>query len=192
VVPLAREVERADAYARAVDEADGIRDALAADGRRVLAAVSGTCREPGEYAAGLADACHVLERVRRERERDAGAPGTGAAERLGVGRLFLSPEQRSDVRRFAEDVLGPLLAPDERGRVLLGTLRAWFAAAGNTKAAADALGVHANTVRYRLANVREATGLDVVLSPTDQLAAHLAISVLDDRAAGPAAGPRGG
>lgn len=189
VLPLDPELERADAYRRALAAAEGLRGALDRDGRRVLAALSATCRGADDYESGLADARNVLARLGR-----TGGPRTGSAEDLGVGRLFLSPEHRADVQRFARDTLGALLDPDERNAVLLQTLRAYFAAAGNTRAAAEALGVHANTVRYRLGTVHETIGLDVTLNPTDQLAAHLALSMLDGSGEGPGSGelPAGG
>lgn len=194
VLPLTADLERPEAYARAVDATEALRAAIARPDRRVFAAVSATCREPGEYHGGFTDALNVLGRVRRghaaggARGGGGGGTWTASAERLGVGRLFLSAEQRADVHRFAVDTLGPLLGPDERSRTLLQTLRAYFAAAGNTKAAADLLGVHANTVRYRLANVHETIGMDVALNAADQLTAHLAISALDDEARREAAG----
>lgn len=211
ILPLEDGPERAEAYRRALAAAEALRAAVGrvvarrggaeADGRggergagrrggaavdagagAVRAALSATCRTPDEYASGLSDARNVLDRLRA-----ADGPRTGSAEDLGVGRLFLSPEHRSDVLRFARDTLGVLLDEDERGAVLLQTLRAYFAAAGNTKSAAELLGVHANTVRYRLGTIHETVGLDVVQNPTDQLAAHLALSVLDG--AGSGAGP---
>ncbi|GGU91189.1 DNA-binding protein [Streptomyces filipinensis] len=60
--------------------------------------------------------------------------GTGLAELLGTGAL----------RSWAEGLLGRL---DEDGRDLRGTLRAWTGADAHAERAAQALGVHAQTVR---------------------------------------------
>jgi GAF domain-containing protein/sugar diacid utilization regulator len=184
VLPLDPGLGRQAASAGATAAAEALRGAVAGPARRVFAALSSTCREPADYHGAFAEATSVQGRIRREREGDRTGPWTASAERLGVGRLFLSADQRADVHRFAVDTLGPLLGPDERSRTLLATLRAYFAAAGNTKGAAELLGVHSNTVRYRLANVHEATGMDVALNAEDQLTAHLAINALDDEARG--------
>lgn len=44
---------------------------------------------------------------------------------------------------------------------LVETLRAWLDHPGNLKAAATALHVHPNTVRYRMAQVRAHLGVDL-------------------------------
>ncbi|MBD1589880.1 sugar diacid recognition domain-containing protein [Pseudomonas typographi] len=58
--------------------------------------------------------------------------------------------------------LAPLqgLVEHDRGGVLLATLRAWCAHNGQAQACADALGLHRNSLRYRLERIRGYTGLD--------------------------------
>lgn len=182
IMALPPGTNRAAAYAQTRRAVERLRHALHRPDRRVLAAVSGTCRRPDEYPQAFVDAGHVIDRVRAAQADGRLDEWTGVAEDLGVGRLFLSPEQRADVRRFAHDTLGPLLEPDERNVALLETLRAYFAAAGNTRDAAEILGVHANTIRYRLASLRDVIGVDVTADPAAQLATHLAIAMLDDEA----------
>jgi len=43
---------------------------------------------------------------------------------------------------------------------LLDTLRAWFDYSGESQACADALGIHRNSLRYRLEKVAEVSGCD--------------------------------
>ncbi|CAL9391095.1 hypothetical protein SUDANB121_01266 [Nocardiopsis dassonvillei] len=78
----------------------------------------------------------------------------GEADACVLALLNGGPVTPDEVRRA---VLGPLLA--ESGAHLLETLRAYFRE-GAATAAADALHVHAQTLRYRLRRVRELTGHD--------------------------------
>jgi hypothetical protein len=61
----------------------------------------------------------------------------------------------------------------EHGRELAETRDALLAAGGNLEAAARALVVHVNTLRYRLSKIHELTGLDP-RSPRDRLHLELA------------------
>lgn len=62
-----------------------------------------------------------------------------------------------DAAAFARARLGPLLG----NRLLLTTLRAWLARGGGWEATAEALGVHRNTVRHRLARIGETLGCEL-------------------------------
>ncbi|KGW29963.1 sugar diacid recognition domain-containing protein [Burkholderia pseudomallei] len=54
-----------------------------------------------------------------------------------------------------------LLARERRSGALLDTLKAWYAHDGHPSATAQALGIHRNTLDYRLQQIRDATGLDL-------------------------------
>jgi sugar diacid utilization regulator len=59
---------------------------------------------------------------------------------------------------FAERVLGPVLSYDVRAAgELLPTLEAFFACDGSWSKTADRLGLHINTVRYRIARIEQLT-----------------------------------
>lgn len=60
--------------------------------------------------------------------------------------------------QFIEDELGPLAANDSRTRLQRHTLEAFFAANSNYRAAAVNLGIHHNTVRYRLDQAERVLG----------------------------------
>lgn len=78
---------------------------------------------------------------------------------LGVARLVLAGAGPEALAGFVEEVLGPVLAWDERrGSALRETVEAWFAAGGSPTGAAARLHVHANTVTQRLARVDELLG----------------------------------
>ena len=62
---------------------------------------------------------------------------------------------------------------------LLATLRTYFTAVGDVKLAAEQLGLHYNTVRYRLRRAAEVAGLDLN-DPDQRLLAELQVRLLSD------------
>lgn len=83
-----------------------------------------------------------------------GSPALVVA-REQAGRLLLRSDQGL-AEELAGDRLAPLteLSPRQRERMVQ-TLRAWFAEQGRVSPVAARLGVHPQTVRYRLARLRE-------------------------------------
>lgn len=78
-------------------------------------------------------------------------------------------------RSLVDAVLAPVLAlPEDDRAVTLETARAWLAADGSTSAAAKALHVHRNTVRYRVRRIEEATGRDLA-RPIDAAEMYVAL-----------------
>jgi DNA-binding PucR family transcriptional regulator len=76
---------------------------------------------------------------------------------------------------LAQQVLAGVLEQcDDEQRLLLTTLRAWYAAQGSAAEAARLLHCHANTVRYRLAKVTQLTGRDLRV-PSDVVHLYLAL-----------------
>jgi DNA-binding PucR family transcriptional regulator len=75
-----------------------------------------------------------------------------------AGRLLLRSDQ-SLAEELASERLAPLaeLSPRQRAR-MVETLRAWLAEQGRLSPVAARLGVHPQTVRYRLARLRELFG----------------------------------
>lgn len=81
---------------------------------------------------------------------------------LGVYRLIFAAESLPELHDLYSQTLGALLAYDQQHNAgLVGTLDAFFAANGSPKDAAERLGVHRNTVLYRLDRIREITGYDL-------------------------------
>ena len=143
----------------------------------VSVALSSVCRNPADYVRAYAEAREVLRCV------EAFAPPDGArilaADDLGIGRLLLSAADRVDADRFVEDTLGALLrSNDSRVSDLLTTLQVFFACSRSVRRSATHLGVHENTIRYRLARIEELTGLAIGSDADDQLTAQLALLVL--------------
>ncbi|MDQ3226730.1 MAG: helix-turn-helix domain-containing protein [Chloroflexota bacterium] len=81
---------------------------------------------------------------------------------LGVYRLIFAAEHLPELGDLYAQTLGTLLAYDRQNNAgLVNTLDAFFAANGSPKEAAERLGVHRNTVLYRLDRIREISGYDL-------------------------------
>jgi len=131
---------------------------------------------PAECSIGFREARRLLECI-----QTATFPcgNVLAAEDLGAARLLLGAVDGDEAGRFAEQTLGPLLDTESaRGGELLETLAAFVGCGRSVRNAAVRLGVHENTIRYRLSRIADLTGLDAVLQPDHQLTCQLAIAVL--------------
>jgi purine catabolism regulator len=93
---------------------------------------------------------------------------------LGPHRLLYPLWGGREAARFVADVLGELPAYDARhGGDLLATLLAYLRLGGAAGSAAEQLGVHRNTLTYRLRRIEELAGRSP-LDPDQQLSLHLA------------------
>ena len=87
-----------------------------------------------------------------------------AFEQTGAYRLLLSAmsENPSELQRFYEETVEPLVAYDEQYETeLVRTLATFLEADGNVAGTAQRLFTHRHTIYYRLERVRELSGLDV-------------------------------
>ena len=106
-----------------------------------------------------------------------GPGGVTRFERLGIYRLIFAAAHLPELRALHDEALASLIAYDRRhGAELVKTLHAFLDANGGPKEAAQLLGVHRNTVLYRLDRVREVTGVDLDSAET-RLQLHLALSI---------------
>lgn len=171
---------RVSADSDPIDAARGlVEDVLGgiSRGHRAVAALSSVFTGAG----GFARAYHEVRQVAHcLRTFGGGSGGTVlAADDLGAGCLFLASTPRDDADRFVEHTLGALLdEPDRAMADLLATLGAFFSRSRNVRETAEVIGVHENTIRYRLARIAELTGLDVATNADHQLAGQLATLVL--------------
>ena len=79
---------------------------------------------------------------------------------LGAFRLLLEVQSPEALRRFVREVLGSLFRYAEaRETPLLETLEALAAARWVRRAAARALGIHINSMAYRVERIESLTGL---------------------------------
>jgi purine catabolism regulator len=92
---------------------------------------------------------------------------------VGVYRLLYPLWGSPELDAFAADALGKLLTADRRG-TLRATLLAYLEAGGSQVEAAARLGVHRNTLSYRLKQIGTLTGAEPI-NPESHLALHMAL-----------------
>jgi sugar diacid utilization regulator len=164
-----------------------------ATGRRLLASaarkwpnarasvvVGRVCHGIREIASCSSEAQRFLELHRVLGHRG----GLILVERLGLYSILLQqPELGQELVVFATDRLGSLREHDvQHGGNLVGCLRAYLAAGGELKAAARELYLHRNSVRYKLGQIAQITGLDLH-DPEVRFQLQLALRILDVRSA---------
>ncbi len=127
------------------------------------------------------EALTSFARARAALELGAGQPGLVVArERTGELLLVGDPELAGEL---ASDRLAPLASLSEGARArLTETLRVWLAEQGRLAPVAERLGIHPQTVRYRLTRLRElfGTALD---DPDGRFWLELALRVAEVRPA---------
>jgi sugar diacid utilization regulator len=97
-----------------------------------------------------------------------------AYEELGFYRLLLAVPA-PELRRFADEVLGPLVDYDEaHGSDLVSTLAVYLQTGGSPRHAAERLFVHPNTVVYRIGRIQTLIGVDLT-DPEDRLLCQAAV-----------------
>lgn len=141
----------------------------------VVIGLSSVRSSPDGYAEAYSEAREVVECIRRF------APGPGpdifSAAELGAGRVLLATSEREAVRKFSEATFGSLVRDPSKADLLV-TLRSFFDNMASIRSCALHLGVHENTIRYRIARIEELTGLPVARDPDAQLRARLSLLVL--------------
>lgn len=133
---------------------------------------AGRVLRPGQVSAGIGnlastiselprafqEARQALRLVRRTGESDQVA----TYRSLGAFRLLLEVQSPEALRRFVDEVLGELVRYQEsRDTPLLATLEALVAARWVRRAAARQLGIHINSMNYRIERVEELTGINL-------------------------------
>lgn len=125
---------------------------------RVFAGLSAACAQPTDLPRGLGQARQALMAAQSFPER----LGLCCFEELGVLELLVAIRDRNLLDRFVNATLGSLLQHDlAHHAALTQTLEAWTQANGNLVAAAQRLGVHRNTLNYRMQQIQSLTGLDL-------------------------------
>jgi sugar diacid utilization regulator len=141
----------------------------------LIAAVSGVRRDAEGYRDAYEEAGQTVDCIRRF--SPAGGPSIFTVDDLGAGRLFLATSDGDLVTGFAESTIGTLVG-DPAMADLLTTLCSFFDNMASIRRCATCLGVHENTIRYRLARIENLTGLAVTHDPDAQLRVRLSLLVL--------------
>jgi sugar diacid utilization regulator len=138
--------------------------------------IGGPCRAPREIARSYAQARRAAEVALRFGRRGE----VVTFDDLGFYRLLFQISDRTELRAFLDQVMGPLLAYDQKHRTdFVQTIASYLSNNNSLQATAKELYVHVNTAAYRLQRVQTITGLD--LSRTeDCLLARVALMILED------------
>lgn len=127
-------------------------------GASVSVAISGICHSLESFPVRFSEARRALDAVRGLRRRNQ----TVTLEELGLYGLLFRRDDPDELARYAERVLGPLIAYDaRRGTHLLTTLDAYLANGGAFRETARQLGIHLNTLRGRLERICELCNADL-------------------------------
>jgi hypothetical protein len=127
-------------------------------GREPVVGIGGTAASAADLRQPLAQAREAVRVLRARR----GGPAVTTFAELGGYRLLLGLQEPEQLHRFADSVLGPLRVHDRRrSGELETTLRAFLDHDGHWAATAEALYIHVNTLRNRLARIADLTGRDV-------------------------------
>lgn len=145
----------------------------------VRAAVGSTGRGLGHLRVSRGEADRVL-RVMRDGDHPV-AHVDDMAGRLTLMRLADLASGEPDLLRGRASRLADY--DRKHGSDHVATLRAFLDANGDVRRAAQALLVHPNTLRYRLARLQEAVGLDLD-DPDERLVAHLQLRLMDSEGNG--------
>jgi sugar diacid utilization regulator/putative methionine-R-sulfoxide reductase with GAF domain len=140
-------------------------------GAQVLAAAAPVMK-PGSASVGIGNIAngvselarsHVEARQALRLTRRTGSRGRVASYRsLGAFRLLLEVQSPDSLRRFVDELLGPLLQyAQSRDTPLLETLEALAAARWVRRAAARNLGIHINSMTYRVERIQSLTALQL-------------------------------
>jgi DNA-binding PucR family transcriptional regulator len=170
---------RAGSSLDALGEQEAVRE-FAENLRRLV--VNGLAREArvafgrvGVGAAGVAASYREARTALALGKRVGAAPVAGYDEL----RIFVALRDIADSdagRGFAADVLAPLRRPDGNAHSLEEIVLAYISESGNLNAAARRLGLHRNTMLYKLGRASRVLGLDVRSAETQfmvSLAHHI-------------------
>jgi len=142
--------------------------------------IGGICRAPREIARSYAQARRAAEVALRFGRRGE----VVTFDDLGFYRLLFQITDRNELRAFVDQVLGQLIAYDQKHKTdFVRTIACYLANDNSLQATAKELYVHVNTAAYRLQRIQAITGLD--LSRTeDCLLARVALMILEDEDSG--------
>ncbi|MEA2618358.1 MAG: hypothetical protein QOE72_4141 [Chloroflexota bacterium] len=140
---------------------------------------------PGRELEGFRRS-HAEALLARRVARLVGRPAGTATHYDDVALLALLTEDLDHARRFVTRELGPLASDDEATRRIVATLGAYFAEGTSPARVSRRLGVHENTVTYRLRRAEELLGRSL----TDRTAELIAALTLLDAVGCGAGAPR--
>jgi DNA-binding PucR family transcriptional regulator len=115
---------------------------------------------------------HAISQAQKAR-REARSEYLLDIQTPGLESLLANPKMSEDLHNFASRLLAPLLKYDQSKGTDLTTTFVLIQVLGSTQAVSDELGVHVNTIRYRLHKAEDILGIEEV-SPKERIAWGLA------------------
>ncbi|MCW2653220.1 MAG: hypothetical protein JWR32_4196 [Mycobacterium sp.] len=120
--------------------------------------IGSRCDTPAGFPQSFTEARRAL----KIRLRSAAPDGATAFDELGFYRLIDAAHSRGTVQDYVHEWLGDLIDYDERKcYALVQTLSTYLETGGSYDDAAAAMHIHRSTLRYRLARIRQLTGLNI-------------------------------
>lgn len=153
--------------------ADAARYASRATGLEVLASVGSEATAPRDIAASRRRADSALRVLRHGMVDQTVVAYTDVRSQVTLLDLVDLIRERAEL---CEGKVQTLVEAD-RGGVLVPTLAAYLDCFGDVRAAAQRLGVHPNTFRYRLRRLQEQVGLELA-DPAERIVAALQLRAL--------------
>lgn len=147
-------------------------------GPGVVVAVGPVVDSPTQLAESAAVSREVLRAIalKRGAVRDEARPRVITAEQVDDAVNLIRASDR--LRPMSEALALPLHSLQVQDPELVATLREVVRFPGNLAAAARELGIHGNSLRYRLARINEASGIDL-RDPESRLRTALALLIQD-------------
>ena len=155
---------------------EAARVAREATGLHVLASVGGVALAPRDIAASRRQADSALRVLRHRLVHGDVVAHADVRSQVTLLDLVDLVRERVELR---EGKLQALVAADRSG-VLVATLSAYLDCFGDVRSAAEQLGVHQNTFRYRLRRLQELVGLDLA-DPAERIVVALQLRALPPR-----------
>ncbi len=153
--------------------ADAARYASRATGLELLTSVGPLASAPRDIVASRRGADSALRVLRHGMVDRSVVAYDDVRSQVALLDLVDIVRERAELR---EGKIQTLLEAD-RGGVLVATLSAYLDCAGDVRAAAERLGVHPNTFRYRLRRLQQQVGLELS-DPSERIVAALQLRAL--------------
>ena len=173
-------------YPLATRDLHDARESIAAMLREVCARIEAE-NTPFTVSAGISRPVEAIEHFRQAYEEAKQSFEIGHAlaseksstvthyDELGLLRFAQVSETSVGIRNYCMDMLGPLLEHDRHSPArLLETLRVFLDSNQNHAKAARVLGIHYNSLRYRLKRIRQLVG-NIFEEPQRRLAIEVAL-----------------
>jgi sugar diacid utilization regulator len=142
--------------------------------------IGGPVHEPKEIGQSYAQARRAAEVALRFGR----AGDVMTFEDLGLYRLLFHISDRTELRAFVDQTLGPLIEYDRKHKTdFVRTIATYLSNNNNLQATAREMYVHVNTAAYRIQRIQAITGLDLAKTE-DCLLARVALMILEDTGLG--------